>query len=122
MQIDTAILVGVLFGCGTYLVLRKSFVMVLFGLIIFSNAANLLVLAMSGDPNDKAAPIALEGVTHMADPLPQALILTAIVIGFGMLGYAIILLYRLFLDHKTTNAAALYATRTEADEEEKKSE
>jgi multicomponent Na+:H+ antiporter subunit C len=42
------------------------------------------------------------------DPLPQALILTAIVIGFGVIAYLVLLLYRLFLDQKTTNAAELY--------------
>jgi multicomponent Na+:H+ antiporter subunit C len=44
----------------------------------------------------------------MVDPLPQALILTAIVIGFGVAAYLVFLLYRLFLDQKTTNAAELY--------------
>ena len=42
------------------------------------------------------------------DPLPQALILTAIVIGFGVTAYLVMLLYRLFLDHRTTNATTLY--------------
>jgi multicomponent Na+:H+ antiporter subunit C len=102
--------------------LRRSFVKVLFGLMIFSNAANLLVLAMSGEPANKSAPIAVPNAGAMVDPLPQALILTAIVIGFGMLGYAIILLYRLFLDHKTTNAAELYSSTREKVEETMKSE
>ena len=44
----------------------------------------------------------------MVDPLPQALVLTAIVIGFGLTAYLVMLLYRLFLDQQTTNAAELY--------------
>ena len=80
-----------------------------FGFVILSNAANLLVLSASGRPDDKAAPIVLDPNAPMVDPLPQALILTAIVIGFGVIAYLVLLLYRLFLDQKTTNAAELYA-------------
>lgn len=109
MQIETALLVGVMFTCATYLILQRSFVKILFGFVILSNAANLLVLSASGRPDDKAAPIVLDPTAPMVDPLPQALILTAIVIGFGVVAYLVMLLYRLFLDQKTTNAAELYA-------------
>lgn len=109
MQIETALLVGVLFGCATYLILQRSFVKILFGFVVLSNAANLVVLGMSGRPDGRTAPIVLNPAAAHADPLPQALILTAIVIGFGMIAYLVLLLYRLFLDHKTTNAAELYA-------------
>jgi multicomponent Na+:H+ antiporter subunit C len=115
MQLDTAILVGVLFTCATYLILQRSFVKALFGLIILSNAANLVVLSVSGDPRGKEAPIAESGAVLMVDPLPQALILTAIVIGFGLIAYGIVLMYRIFLDHKTTNAADLYAEELEGE-------
>ncbi|MCX8157907.1 MAG: NADH-quinone oxidoreductase subunit K [Verrucomicrobiae bacterium] len=109
MQIETAILVGVMFACATYLVLQRSFVKILFGFVILSNAANLLVLSMSGLPEGKAPPIVGNPPAPMVDPLPQALILTAIVIGFGVVAYLVLLLYRLFLDQRTTNAAELYA-------------
>jgi multicomponent Na+:H+ antiporter subunit C len=109
MQIETALLVGVLFTCATYLILQRSFVKILFGFVILSNAANLVVLSMSGRPDGRGAPIVLAPEALHVDPLPQALILTAIVIGFGMIAYLVLLLYRIFLDHKTTNAAELYA-------------
>jgi multicomponent Na+:H+ antiporter subunit C len=128
MQIETALLVGVLFTCATYLILQRSFVKILFGFVILSNAANLVVLSMSGrpdgrgahlaalvslsilsPPDGRGAPIVLAPEALHVDPLPQALILTAIVIGFGMIAYLVLLLYRIFLDHKTTNAAELYA-------------
>ncbi|HEY0944879.1 MAG TPA: NADH-quinone oxidoreductase subunit K [Opitutaceae bacterium] len=105
---ETAILVGLLFGGATYLILQTSFVRILFGFILLSNAANLLVLAMSGRPNEKSAPVVLKGVAGFVDPLPQALILTAIVIGFGVTAYLVILLYRLFLDRRTANARELF--------------
>lgn len=108
MILETAILIGFLFAVSTFLILQKSFVRILFGFIILSNAANLFVLSMSGSPEDKAGPVVLgDGV--MVDPLPQALVLTAIVIGFGVTAYLVILLYRIFLDHHTTNVDELYA-------------
>lgn len=108
MQIETALLVGILFGCATWLILAGNFVRVLFGFIVLSNGANLLVLAMSGRPDGKAAPIVTETAASMVDPLPQALILTAIVIGFGVTAFLVTLLYRLFLDHRTTDAATMF--------------
>lgn len=113
MAVETALLVGVLFGAGTWLVLQRSFVRILFGFIVLSNAANLLVLSMSGSPDDRSAPVVLDPARPMVDPLPQALILTAIVIGFAVTAYLVLLLYRLFLDQKTTDAAELYREEEE---------
>lgn len=108
MMWETAILVGVLFGASCYLILQASFVRILFGFILLSNAANLFVLAMSGRPERKAAPVVQPEATALVDPLPQALILTAIVIGFGMIAYLVILLYRTFLDQRTASAHELF--------------
>lgn len=110
---ETAILVGLLFGCATYLILQASFVRILFGFILLSNAANLLVLAMSASPAGKTAPVVLDAAQRPVDPLPQALILTAIVIGFGVTAYLVILLYRIFLDQHTANARDLFAETRE---------
>lgn len=109
MQIETVILIGALFTVSTYLLLQKSFVRILFGFVILSNAANLFILAMSGNPDGKRAPVLSEGPGPFVDPLPQALVLTAIVIGFGLTIFLIMLLYRIFLDAKTTNAEKLFA-------------
>lgn len=108
MQIDTALLTGVLFAVALWLLLQRSFVKILFGFIVLSNAANLFVLMMSGEPEGRAAPIIQPG-SNPVDPLPQALILTAIVIGFGVTAFLVTLLYRLFLDARTTQADELYA-------------
>lgn len=108
MQIETALLIGVLFAIATWLILQRSFVRILFGFIALSNAANLVVLAMSGRPDGKAAPIIGADPGPLVDPLPQALILTAIVIGFGVTAYLVMLLYRLFLDQKTTTVSDMY--------------
>lgn len=116
MQIETALLVGVLFGAAVYLILQMSFVRILFGFTLLTHAANVLVLAMSGSPDGKISPIAESGSPITVDPLPQALILTAIVIGFGLSAYLILLLYRMFLDGKTTNASELFDPRKEEHE------
>lgn len=115
MPVETALLVGVLFAASVYLILHRSFVRILFGFVTLTNATNLFLLAMSGSPEGRQAPILVEGHGPIVDPLPQALVLTAIVIGFGLTIYLIILLYRIFLDAKTTNAEQLFLP--EADDE-----
>jgi multicomponent Na+:H+ antiporter subunit C len=107
-QIETAFLVAALFAISTYLLLQKSFVRILFGFVILSNGANVFILAMSGNPDGKRPPILLDAPGVPVDPLPQALVLTAIVIGFGLTVYLIMLLYRIFLDANTTDAETLF--------------
>lgn len=119
MPLDTAILVGFLFGASVYLILQSSFVRILFGFVLLSNAANLFILSVSGSPRGKYPPVVLDGDLPMVDPLPQALILTAIVIGFGVTAYLVVLLYRIFLDFKTTNASELFAEDAVVEEEKK---
>ena len=115
MQIETALLVAFLFGIATYLILQKSFVRILFGFVALTNAANLFMLAMSGSPEGRSAPIINESPLPSVDPLPQALVLTAIVIGFGLTVYLIMLLYRIFLDARTTDSESLF--KSEAGDE-----
>lgn len=105
---ETAILIGILFGFACYLMLQRNFARVLFGFVLFSNAANLFLLAMSGPPRGRTAPVLLDPAVASVDPLPQALILTAIVIGFGVLAYLVMLLYRIFLDYRTVDVRSLY--------------
>ncbi len=112
MQADTALLSGVLFAVAFWLLLQRSFVKILFGFLVLANAANIFVLMMSGEPSGRTPPI-VGPAARPADPLPQALILTAIVIGFGVMAYLVTLLYRLFLDWRTTNAGELFADEPE---------
>jgi multisubunit Na+/H+ antiporter MnhC subunit len=113
VQIESAILVGVFFFIAVYLLLGKNFIHILFGFVVLSNGANLYVLSVSGSPDGKRAPILTEGAGPMVDPLPQALVLTAIVIGFGLTIYLIMLLYRIFLDAGTTNAETLFLPQSD---------
>lgn len=96
MSISLVLLVVmvVLYACGVYLLLERSMTKVLLGFLLVGNATNLLILIMAGAPG--AAPIADDGVTSadMTDPLPQALILTAIVITFAVSAFLLALIYR----------------------------
>lgn len=105
---ETSLLIGVLFGVACYLILRSSFARILFGFLLLTHAANLFVLAMSGNPDGRESPVTLKAGAQYVDPLPQALVLTAIVIGFGVAAYLVVLLYRIFLDQRTTNLRDLF--------------
>lgn len=80
----SSLVVGVLFATSLYLLLSRNVQRVAIGFIILSNGVNLLVLTASGLPERAIPPLLAEGVAgNFADPLPQAFILTAIVIGLG---------------------------------------
>ena len=99
MQTLLALLAGVLFAAGVYLVLRRNLLRMVFGLVLLSNAVNLLVLSM-GRVARVPPPLVAYGAEApagaYANPLPQALVLTAIVIGFGLVSFALVLVYRAF--------------------------
>ncbi|WP_192035240.1 Na+/H+ antiporter subunit C [Halomonas sp. YLGW01] len=92
-----AITIGILFAAAIYMMLRRSIVKLVIGLILLSNAANLLIFATAGMVRG-APPLVPKGLAApeaaVADPLPQALVLTAIVIAFGVLSFAVVLVRR----------------------------
>lgn len=99
MQFLLAIVIGSLYAMGMYLVLRRSFVKLILGLVLLSQASNLLIFTAAGLTRS-SIPFIKEGeqilTAPYADPLPQALILTAIVISFGVLAFALVLLKRTY--------------------------
>jgi multicomponent K+:H+ antiporter subunit C len=88
-----ATVIGVLTACGVYLLLRAHTYPVVLGLTLLSYAVNLLLFAM-GRLSTGAPPVLTESAGAYADPLPQALVLTAIVIGFAMTAFVVILALR----------------------------
>ena len=88
------ITMAVLYASGVYLMLERSLTRVLLGFLLVGNATNLLILIMAG--RSGLAPIVADRVdaAEMADPLPQALILTAIVITFAVSAFLMALIYR----------------------------
>ncbi|MDQ3731425.1 MAG: Na+/H+ antiporter subunit C [Pseudomonadota bacterium] len=93
MEALIAITVGMLFACGTYLVLRARSFPVIIGLILQTYAINLFLFASGGLWTGRP-PIMGQGGHGYADPLPQALVLTAIVIGFAMTALVVVLSLR----------------------------
>lgn len=98
-----ALLVMLLLGSGTYLILRQHAMKLILGLGLISHAFNLIIFSATG-LTAGTVPILplpprrgdeLPEAGHFADPLPHALILTAIVIGFGVTAYLIALIQRL---------------------------
>ncbi len=84
--------VGVLYAVGTYLVLQRTLTRIVIGLAVMAHGANLLVLMAGGRAG--RAPLVGGGGPPFADPLPQALALTAIVITFGVSAFLLALAYR----------------------------
>lgn len=83
----------VLYACGVYLMLDRSLTRILLGFLMVGNATNLLLFLMSGSFG--SAPLVGGGDDDtMSDPLPQAFILTAIVITFGVSAFLLALIYR----------------------------
>lgn len=94
-----AIVVGVLFATGVYMLLRRSFAKLILGLALLSNGANVLIFSVA-KPSRGNPPLIAEHHEVLAppytDPLPLALILTAIVITFAILSFTLVLLRRTY--------------------------
>jgi len=98
METILAFVVGGLFAAGLYMMLRRSLVKLIIGLVLISHAVNLFIFTAAGLTRG-SPPIVPEGVEQplgvIADPIPQALILTAIVISFAVLAFTLTLFRRL---------------------------
>ena len=94
METVLAVLAGILAAAGVYLMLARHLLRIVFGVTLTGSAANLVVFA-GGRVTEGAAPLVAAGrltpETMVANPLPQALVLTAIVIGFGLTAFALAL-------------------------------
>jgi multicomponent Na+:H+ antiporter subunit C len=93
-----AIVVGVMFSAGIYLMLRRSLIRIILGICLLSHGVNLLLFTMGGLAR-KAVPVL--GGDSYTDPLVQALILTAIVISFGVTALMLVVAYR---SHQTNRS------------------
>jgi multicomponent K+:H+ antiporter subunit C len=86
MELLVSLGLGILAAGGIFLILRPTTFSVVLGLTLLSYAVNALIF-FGGRLGASSPPLALAGVSGQTDPLPQALVLTAIVIGFGMTAY-----------------------------------
>lgn len=112
MEMITSLLAGILFATGIYNLLQKQLLRIVIGTALISHGAHLFILTMGklkrGNP-----PILVEGVEDYVDPLPQALILTSIVISFGVTSFLLVLAYRAAKTNDTDNMDELRGTDNE---------
>ncbi|KUP05349.1 monovalent cation/H+ antiporter subunit C [Bacillus coahuilensis m2-6] len=109
MEILMSIVIGILFMSAVYLMLSKSLLRIIIGTGLLSHGAHLLLITMGG-LKDGAAPLLGEHAKDYVDPLPQALILTAIVISFGVTSFFLVLAYRAYQEIGTDNMDQMRGT------------
>jgi multicomponent Na+:H+ antiporter subunit C len=99
MELILVLLIGILYSAGFFLILRRSMVKLLLGITFLGYGVNLLIFLLGRITKGKP-PVMDETASFFtdiyADPIPQALILTAIVISFGLQSFAIVLLKRVY--------------------------
>lgn len=121
MNVLLAITAGVLFGGGLFMMLRRSLVRVLIGLLMISNAVNLIIFT-AGRLVPARPPLISPGnhalTPPYADPVPQALILTAIVISFGVVAFAIVLMQQTYRALGNADMNDMRSTDTPVEDEE----
>ena len=106
METLSALLVGVIVAAGIYLILDRNLIRFIFGLVLAGNAINLLIFTV-GRLASQRPPLIPDQATAvhetLANALPQALILTAIVIGFALLAFIFVLFYRAYQELGTVD-------------------
>jgi|SRR5699024_3710090 len=112
MEYIICILAGLLFATGLYNILQKQLLRIAIGTGLISHGAHLFILTM-GKLKRGQPPIIEEGITSYTDPLPHALILTSIVISFGVTAVVLVLAYRTINENETDNMEELRGTEYE---------
>ncbi len=120
METILAVLTGIMVAGSVFLMLGKNLVRFIFGLVLASNAVNLLIFA-NGRLETSRPPLIPQDASHaataMANGLPQALILTAIVIGFALLSFIFILFFRTYQTLGTVDTEAMTDAESVSDED-----
>jgi len=104
MELPMAAAIAALYGAGTYLILRPNLIRMVMGFGLYSNATNLLLIAIGGYTQQSGAPFVGKdpaSAQGLMDPLPPDIILTAIVISFAVGALLLIVCYRVYLDNGT---------------------
>ena len=101
MNLLTSLAIGILFAAGIYQILRRNVIRAAIGLVLLSNAVNLFLFS-AGAYNGQAAAYST-ATAQISDPLPQALVLTAIVISMGGFAFVLSLLYVISTRYKTSD-------------------
>lgn len=112
MEIIISILAGVLFAAAIYNILQKQLLRIVIGTTLLSHGAHLFIFTM-GKLKTGQPPVLTDGVSDYTDPLPQALILTSIVISFGVTSLLLVLAYRTTQENNTDNMEQLRGSENE---------
>jgi multicomponent Na+:H+ antiporter subunit C len=108
MEIVLGAVVGLMFACGTYMILRPSLIRIVLGFGLYSNAVNVLLILCGGyRPSWEAPFVGITPGATLMDPLPPDIILTAIVISFAVGSLLLTLCYCVYLDHGTDDPEEL---------------
>ncbi len=111
MKLLLPLAIGVLFGAGTYLMLQKNILKLVLGLSLIGHGANVILISSGWIGSGQVPILGKEEGAPFVDPLPQALILTAIVIGFAALAFLLVLSLRVYRDLKTANIEEIRGQR-----------
>jgi multicomponent Na+:H+ antiporter subunit C len=103
METLMILLIGVLVSVATYLILSKNIIRVILGTAVLSHAVHLLILTIAGVKKGNV-PLLKESGAPYTDALPQALILTAIVISFAVTAFVLVLAFRIYQTSKSENS------------------
>ncbi len=111
MELLISILIGILFAVGVYMMLSRKLLRIIIGSAFLSHGT-LLMLMTVGKLKTGAPPIIVDGVADptYVDPIPQALILTAIVIGFATTAFGLVLAYRCYQELGTDDTEQMRGT------------
>lgn len=112
MEILMSVIIGVIFMVSVYLLLSRSIFRVILGTLLISHGVHLLLMTMSELGRGAPPLLNIEAETY-SDPLPQALVLTAIVIAFGVTSLLLVMAYRTYKVHGTDDLEQLRGTEDE---------
>jgi multicomponent Na+:H+ antiporter subunit C len=114
MELVLAIVAGALYACGLYLMLRRRLAQLIIGLSLLANGSNILIFAAAGVTRGQPPIVENDAAVaaSFADSVPQSLILTSIVIGFGVLAFALVLAHRV---HESSGSDDIDVTQLDGD-------
>lgn len=96
MNMILLLVIGFLVFIGTYMILSINLIRIVIGISIYTHAGNLIIMSMGHYGQHMSEPLIASGKQYFVNPLLQALVLTAIVIGFAMTAFLLVLVYRTY--------------------------
>ena len=115
MNLILLLIIGFLVFLATYMILSLNLIRIIVGISIYTHAGNLIIMSMGHYRDHVTEPLIRGSNTNYVDPLLQALVLTAIVIGFGMTAFLLVLVYRTY---RVTKESEIDVLREDEDDEQ----